>query len=174
MERADARVEPARGGVMAKPADGRQKLAICGGSDYHRDTPFIFLGGPTTCVYALSAGPGDILAALRQGRSYITFAPNGPSLQFSAGDAIMGDTVVWADGQKVSIRVDGLLGGDIIKLITQLGAETLFEAPESGKFETSYTVQSPGFARIEVWRAFLPGIPKLPALISNPIYFDPA
>ena len=42
-----------------------KKLPICGGSDYHRDTPFIFLGGPTTCVYALSAGPSDILAALR-------------------------------------------------------------------------------------------------------------
>ena len=47
-----------------------KKIPICGGSDYHRDTPFIFLGGPTTCVYALSAGASDILAALRQGHGY--------------------------------------------------------------------------------------------------------
>jgi hypothetical protein len=30
----------------------------------------------------------------------------------------------------------------------------------------------PGFARVEVLRSFLPGVPMLPALISNPIYFD--
>jgi hypothetical protein len=31
-----------------------------------------------------------------------------------------------------------------------------------------------GFARVEVLREFIPGIPPLPALISNPIYFDAA
>jgi hypothetical protein len=36
----------------------------------------------------------------------------------------------------------------------------------------SYKMPAIGFARLEVWRAFLPGIPKLPALLSNPIYFE--
>jgi hypothetical protein len=35
-----------------------------------------------------------------------------------------------------------------------------------------YTMPAAGFARIEVLRAFLPGLPLLPALVSNPIYFD--
>jgi hypothetical protein len=33
-------------------------------------------------------------------------------------------------------------------------------------------MQAAGFAYIEVLRSFLPGLPLLPALISNPIYFD--
>jgi hypothetical protein len=32
-------------------------------------------------------------------------------------------------------------------------------------------MSAPGFARVEVARAFLPGLPMLPALLSNPIYF---
>ena len=149
-----------------------RKVPICGGSDYHRDTPFLFLGGPTTCVYTLSHGPSDILAALRAGHSYITFAPNGPSLEFEAGEAILGDTVSWAERQSVHILVDGLTRGDAIRLVTPRGVETLCEAPASGKFETDHPLPAPGFARIELWRSFLPGIPQLPALLSNPIYFE--
>jgi hypothetical protein len=149
-----------------------KKIPLCGGSDYHRDTPFIFLGGPTTCVYSLSDGPSDILAALRAGHSYITFAPNGPSLELSAGEAVLGDTVAWAEAQKMDLKVDGLQRGDVVRVVTGSGSNILLEAPAPGLFETSYTMDAPGFARVEVLRAFLPGIPRLPALISNPIYFD--
>ncbi len=31
---------------------------------------------------------------------------------------------------------------------------------------------APGFARVEIWRAFAPDLPPLPALVSNLIYFD--
>ncbi|NJD58477.1 MAG: PHP domain-containing protein, partial [Anaerolineae bacterium] len=41
------------------------KIPICGGSDYHRDSLLLFPGGPTTCVYASSAGSRDILEALK-------------------------------------------------------------------------------------------------------------
>lgn len=149
-----------------------RKLPICGGSDYHRDTPFIFLGGPTTNIYAQSAGPGDILAALRAGHSYITFSPNGPRLEFSAGEAMLGDTVAWSEGQTMRIAIEGLNKGDVVRLVTRSSVETLLEAPTPGRFETTVPMTSPGFARVEVLRAFLPGIPALPALLSNPIYFD--
>jgi hypothetical protein len=149
-----------------------KKIPICGGSDYHRDTPFIFLGGPTTHVYAASNGPSDILAALRAGNSYITFAPDGPVLEFTAGDAMMGDTVTLDDEKEMRIHVDRLIAGDILRLVTLEGSEDLLAAKSAGRFECEYEVTSPGFARLEVWRAFLPGIPKLPALLSNPIYFD--
>jgi len=36
----------------------------------------------------------------------------------------------------------------------------------------TYTMDAAGFARVEILRGFLPGLPMLPALISNPIYFD--
>ena len=38
-----------------------KKMPICGGSDYHRDTPFLFPGGPTTCVYAMSTSAAIFL-----------------------------------------------------------------------------------------------------------------
>jgi hypothetical protein len=149
-----------------------KKLPVCAGSDYHRDTPFIFLGGPTTVVYAQSAGPSDILAALRAGHSYITFAPDGPVLALSAGDAILGDTAAWPQTKALHIALSGLAQGDVVRLVTAQGAATLLEAPAPGSFETTCPIEAPGFARVEVLRAFLPGIPRLPALLSNPIYFE--
>jgi len=149
-----------------------RKVPICGGSDYHRDTPFIFLGGPTTCVYSMSAAPSDILAALKAGRSYLTFAPDGPFLEMTAGEALLGDTVLWSEVQELQITVEGLKTGDVIRVVTGSSSDVLFQAPGPGDYRGSYHLASPGFARLEVLRAFLPGVPILPALISNPIYFE--
>ena len=152
-------------------AAGR-KIPICGGSDYHRDTPFIFPGGPTTCVQALSPGPSDLLSALRQGHAYITFAPDGPTLELSAGEAILGDTVPWPDVKELQISAGGLLAGDAVRVVTGKSSETVLEAPSAGSLQAVYKMPAPGFARVEIWRSFLPGVPMLPALVSNPVYFD--
>jgi hypothetical protein len=149
-----------------------KKVPICGGSDYHRDTPFIFLGGPTTWVYAQSAGVSDILAALRAGHSYVSFAPDGPTLEMSAGEMGLGDTVHWPEQKSLRLAVDGLGKGDVVRLVTASEVVELLEAPGSGKFETEFVMDAPGFVRVEVLRGFLPGIPRLPALLSNPIYFE--
>jgi hypothetical protein len=149
-----------------------KKVAISGGSDFHRDTPFLFLGGPTTCVYALSNSPADILAALRQGHAFISFAPEGPTLSMQAGDAILGDSLPWQAGLNLELGLNGLLQGDVIRLVTQAETLTVLQAPANGSAELTLPVTGPGFARVEVLRAFLPGLPFLPALISNPIYFD--
>ncbi len=152
-------------------ANGK-KIPITGGSDYHRDSPFQILGGPTTCVYAMSSSSNDILYAIKSGHSYITFAPNGPTLEMTTGEAILGDTVSWAQTKKLQISVNGLVGGDIIQVVTGTICETICESPANGRIEISYTMNAPGFARIEILRSFLPGLPLLPALISNPIYFE--
>ena len=150
-----------------------KKIPACGGSDYHRDTPFIFLGGPTMGVYAMSAGASDILEAVRQGHSYITFAPNGPELEMTAGyDAIMGDSVPWKELNAMQIKVKGLLAGDVLRVVTGKSADVVLKAPTDGELELTYHMDAPGFARVEILRAFLPGLPMLPALLSNPVYFD--
>ena len=149
-----------------------KKIPISAGSDYHRDTPFIFLGGPTLCVYSMSAGPSDILTAIRLGHSYITFAPNGPSMQMTAGNAILGDTVKWPDVKEIEIKMDGLKSGDILRVVTQKDSQDILEAKTDGKVTLQHLMDSPGFVRVELLRSFLPGLPMLPALISNPIYFD--
>jgi len=148
------------------------KIPAVGGSDYHRDTPFIFLGGPTTCVYTDSAGKSDILAALRAGHSYISFAPNGPECELTCGNAIMGDSLPFTANASLMIKMDHLQAGDVVSVVTASRSDVIFKAPADGKAELIYPINTRGFARVEVLRSFLPGIPPLPALITNPIYFD--
>ncbi|HWQ04087.1 MAG TPA: CehA/McbA family metallohydrolase [Longilinea sp.] len=149
-----------------------QKIPICGGSDYHRDTPFIFLGGPTMGLFAGSRGTSDLLKAIRKGNGFITFAPNGPTLELNAGDAIMGESVCWSDWHELRIQADGLLAGDVLRVITGKRSEVILQAPSDGSADLVYPMDSPGFARVEILRTFIPGLPMLPALLSNPIYFD--
>jgi hypothetical protein len=151
-----------------------KKVPACGGSDYHRDQLFIFPGGPTTCVFAMSASPVDILRGLGQGHAYITFSPNGPTLELTAGDAMLGDSVPFSSNRELQITASGLLAGDVLQVVTAHGSETLLKAENSGSYQGAYTLDHPGFARLEILRAFLPGLPLLPALISNPVYFDAA
>lgn len=148
-----------------------RRIPACGGSDYHRDSPFLFLGGPTMCVFAESAGRSDILAALRAGRGFITFAPHGPTLELAAGEAIMGDTVNWQELKEVRIHAQGLLAGDVVRVATGQQTAALFTAPADGDVSLTYALAAPGFVRAEILRSFLPGLPMLPALLSNPIYF---
>ncbi|MGD8626132.1 MAG: hypothetical protein PVJ34_16465, partial [Anaerolineae bacterium] len=118
------------------------------------------------------AGASDIVAAVRAGHGFITFAPDGPTVELTAGEAIMGDSVDWQTRKEVQIRAEGLLEGDVLHVATGQKTETLFSAPSDGDVSLTYTMEAPGFARVEVWRTFLPGVPMLPALISNPIFFD--
>ena len=152
-------------------AAGR-KIPITGGSDYHHDTPFIFPGAPTTCVYAMSSSPADILAAVRAGHSYLTFAPDAPCLQMTAGEAILGDTVSLAVANQMHIKLENLHAGDVVRVVDASEAKVILQAPSQGGFEVDFPVSTPGFVRVEVLRVFLPGVPPLPALLSNPIYFE--
>jgi hypothetical protein len=149
-----------------------EKIPACGGSDFHRDTPFIFLGGPTMCVFSESAGASDILAAVKAGHGFLTFAPNGPSLELTAGEAIMGDTVDWRGQKEVRIWAQGLCAGDVLRVATGKATETLFSAPSDGDILLTYSMEAPGFVRAEILRSFLPGVPALPAVVSNPVFFE--
>jgi hypothetical protein len=149
-----------------------KKVPICGGSDYHRDQLFIMIGGPTTSVYARSASPADILTGLKQGHSYVAFAPNAPTLEMKAGEALLGDSVPFPTVREMQINVRGLSAGDVLQVVTAQSSSVLLEAKMDGEFQGVYTMHAAGFARAEILRRFVPGLPPLPALISNPIYFE--
>jgi hypothetical protein len=149
-----------------------QKIPAVGGSDYHKDGLFQILGGPCMGVYVMSNSPGDILDALRAGHSFIRFAPDGPTLEMSIDEAIIGDSVPWEPGQEIDITATALKKGDILRIISKQGSKDVFQAPEDGEAILTYPVTEPGFIRLEIHRTFLPGLPPLPALIANPIYFD--
>jgi hypothetical protein len=149
-----------------------RKVPICGGSDYHRDSLLLFAGGPATCVYAMSASPADILDALRQRHAFITFSASGPTLEMTAGGAMLGDSVDFSQVQQVEYIARGLFAGDVVQIVTSHGSTSLVTAETNGEMQGFYRMPAPGFARIEVLRSFLPGLPLLPALVANPIYFD--
>ena len=152
-------------------AAGR-KIPICGGSDYHRDSLLLFPGGPTTCVYTMSGGATDILEALKRGHAYLVYSANGPILELTAGEVLMGDSVEFSRINRLEFKVSGLLAGDVVQVSTSRGSTALHQAETDGDLRGEYLIDAPGFARIDVLRSFLPGLPLLPALISNPIYFD--
>jgi hypothetical protein len=149
-----------------------KKIPITGGSDYHRDALFQILGGPCMGVYALSDSPADLLSAIKQGHSYISFAPNGPVLSTTCGSAMMGDTCTLAEGLTLNIHADGLKTGDVVRILSADGNRDLLQAPVDGICELEVPMDKPGFIAVQILRTFLPGIPPLPALLSNPIYFE--
>jgi hypothetical protein len=149
-----------------------KKVPICGGSDYHRDALLLFPGGPTTCVYAMSSSTRDILSGLKLGHAYITYSVKGPKLEMTAGDAILGDSVEFSKVKQIEYKVSRLLAGDVVQLVTASGYSPLLKAEADGEMRGVYTMDAAGYAWIEILRGFLPGLPLLPALISNPIYFD--
>ena len=149
-----------------------RKIPICGGSDYHRDSLLLFPGGPTTCIYAMSGSATDILSALKLGHAFITYSANGPTLEMTAGDAILGDSVNFSRVKQFEFRVSDLVTGDVVQVVTANGSTPLLKAETDGSMRGIYALDAPGFARLEVLRSFLPGLPLLPALIANPIYFD--
>jgi hypothetical protein len=65
-----------------------------------------------------------------------------------------------------------LLAGDVLQVVTARGSTPLLKAETDGSFQGQFTMDAAGFARIEILRGFVPGLPLLPALISNPLYFD--
>jgi hypothetical protein len=85
---------------------------------------------------------------------------------------MMGDSVKFSKVKQLEFKVSRLLGGDVVQVVTARGNIPLLKAEANGAMQGIYTMEAAGFARIEVLRSFLPGLPLLPALISNPIYYD--
>ena len=136
---------------------------LIGGSDYHRDFHPVLLGHPVTWVYAKGRSAEDILAAIEQGHSYVANTRNGVKLSFSAGEAMMGDTVSWLDGLTFEITIKGSGLGLKAKLITSEEVIVLASNQESIKVKPSWR-----FAYLVVVRKML-GFERIVA-ISNPIY----
>lgn len=133
-------------------------LPILGGSDFHRPEPLGMIGLPCTCLYALSPAPADILSAIRAGSSFVTATAKGPVL-----DAPLGETL--PQGAPVAFSFDNLRAGDVLRILTDRGAEQLICPPAAHAFSAERTFPDARFVRFEVVRG------DLPVLISNPIYF---
>jgi hypothetical protein len=155
---------------QARLVQGEKTVMVCG-SDYHKDGLFQILGGPSLRVFAQSESTEDILAAIRQGHTYAVYQADGPRLDLQCGEALLGDSLPWREGLKLSLRLDGLYAGDEVRLVGKTISQTVFKAQKSGLLELETPVLEAGFLRLELWRTLYAGVPALPLLISNPIWF---
>ena len=150
---------------------GRKQVAICG-SDYHEDTFFQRLASPCAYVLADSNSDSDILKAVKAGRSYFTFSPTKLQLLLDVDGQTYGSSLAWREGMRASLKGVALEKGDVIRLVTRESTQDIFTAPEKGNFETSLPVTGPGYWRLEVWRTFFSFLPPMPALVTNPVWFE--
>ena len=145
-------------------------LPVTGGSDFHRPDLLGDMGTPSTCLYALSREPEDLMAALRAGHSYISYVPKGPGIEVQCGELGLGDTV--KQGSELELRFFNLHGGDVLRLITDLGVEEVPCEPDTAERRLTRIFEDAKFCRFEVIRTYAPGLPPMVAMISNPVYFE--
>ncbi|MDY0125571.1 MAG: CehA/McbA family metallohydrolase [Anaerolineaceae bacterium] len=150
---------------------GKHQVAVCG-SDYHEDTIFQRLGNPTINVLAWSASEKDILEAVAAGHSYFTFSPTSLHLELDVDGSSYGTIAPWRTGMEARLQAFALEPGDHLKLIDQDGERTLFTSPDKGDWQVTLPVEKPGHMRFEIWRTFFPGLPPMPALVTNPIWLE--
>jgi len=147
-----------------------KKITAVGGSDFHRHTPLGALGSPTTWVYANSRGETDILNAIKNGRAFVTFSTEGPTIQINCGDSIMGDTVAFDEGKPITFAFDNLREGDVITIYHDSGVAKTMTACTKPGITLDIEMGRHMFYRADVVRRLADGIPPMPVLISNPVY----
>jgi hypothetical protein len=144
-------------------------IPIVGGSDSHKAELFRIIGTPTTFIYSDSKGKSDIINAIRKGHSFISYTSNGPIIDFSIENRIIGDCIVYKEGLKGLIVIENVEEEDQIKLISDEGIEKLIVVQGQNIINVTFEVENKKFYRIEVWRELISSTASLVA-ITNPIY----
>lgn len=141
---------------------------MVGGSDYHRPHSLARLGNPVTAVYSQSRKAEDILASLRNGRSFVTSSVNGVRLNLEYGETGIGGETVFKSCEKLKITAENLKMTSLILVTDQY--EKKLCRPSNGKLSLTEPLGSDvRFAYIKAVR----GIGKAASVcaITNPIYF---
>ncbi|WP_248930212.1 CehA/McbA family metallohydrolase [Paenibacillus hamazuiensis] len=153
---------------------GRRLVAV-GGSDVHRPDPYVKHAMPCTWVYAEMKTIDGILEGIGKGRVVMTHSPEGPFMELTCGDYMTGDVIpASADQDEASIRlrIDNLLAGDRVKLISERGVEQTVNVNRSGEGLFEANAEGRLFYRAEVWRHFEQADQMLLAALTNPIYWE--
>lgn len=148
------------------------RIVAVGGSDVHRPHDFVKHAMPATWVFAASRTGDGILQAIRRGNVFISYAPDGPTIEHNIGAAMIGDTYAWSEENDVlsAMRAAGLSAGDLIKIISERGVEQQFAIANQNEFTYTWQVERRLFYRIEIWRYFAEAKQTCLAALSNPVY----
>ena len=141
-------------------SEGRRIIATCG-TDAHKNytSRYAF-----NCVYATARTPEAILEAIAAGRLYIATAANGPVIQLTCGDYVMGQTKPREANDEVTISLKNLPTLSSVRVYTSAG----LVQNQSGKGELTLSVPVGDslFVRCEVWQS------GSVIAVSNPLYFE--
>jgi len=148
-----------------------RKLVAVGGSDVHRPDPFVKHAMPCTWVLAETKTAAGILNGIGQGRVLITYSPEGPFMELTCGDYMIGDTIpASAESAPVRLHVEHLQAGDQVKLISNLGVEREIKVTSESTLDMEAVTADRLFYRAEVWRYFAASDQSMMAGLTNPIY----
>lgn len=144
-----------------------RKIAIVGGSDYHKPLAFATLGTPVTAVYSQSRSAEDILYAIKSGHSFVASGIDGVKLKIQNADAMMGDSVKLSHAAGLDVEAENLNGEDIV-LVTdtyqKILAKHIF-----GEYKTNITLTNEKFVYIKTVKNVLGK--EMFSGVTNPIYF---
>ncbi len=146
-----------------------RKLPAVGGSDAHRSELFRMIGTPTDFVYSDSRGASDIMKAIRGGSLFISYIPEGPTIDLKAGGASMGGTAPSPDVRSGVLKIGRIRPGDTVRLISNRGVEKELTIRNQSAETMDFRAEGRKYFRAEVWRTLFPGVTAL-ASISNPVY----
>jgi hypothetical protein len=171
-----------------------KKIAIVGGSDYHKDffNLFNFFARPTTRIYTNANSKDSILDAIKSGRCVITDSPDSSMIYLTSGENVVGDTVNLDENTKVMVKVDTLKKGHTLVINSQNGKIFTYKAKKSGPFEKEFDITEKGFFQAEIMcrpqgasvlaeiairflkdrKHMFKKIPDFIYAITNPIYFE--
>lgn len=143
--------------------EGRKVFAVSG-TDAHKNH---LNRSPFNNVYVTEKTAEAILTSLKQGHNYITATADGPDIQLSYGDAIMGDIVEHAVGENILLTIDRLGPKSVIRVFSDQGLELEFGAQQEVSITKELPMDGRSFYRVEVWTSSGSMV-----AISNPIFID--
>ncbi|MFS0821514.1 CehA/McbA family metallohydrolase [Bacillus sp. 1P02SD] len=152
--------------------DGKRLVAV-GGSDAHNPQQVhVKHGMPTNWVYSKALTSPEILKTIDKGHVVLSYAPEGPFINLTCGDSMVGDVCKESD-RKVELKVNNVQYSDIVKVISNKGNEKeVIIEKEQDQLNLDWEINNRSFYRVEVWRYFPEVKQRLMAALSNPIYFS--
>ncbi|MFC4022297.1 CehA/McbA family metallohydrolase [Oceanobacillus longus] len=148
------------------------KITVIGGSDTHRPDPYVQHGMPTTWVKTADKSQCGIFAGIDKGHVFLSYSPEGPTMELTCGNKQMGDTVTDIS-QPVVVNLNRLHEGDLIKIISDRGIERTYTVPKAEKtFRKQLKISDQKFYRVEVWKYFQEVNQTLMAAMCNPLYIS--
>lgn len=148
-----------------------RRIPIVGGSDFHRNPGPVRLANPITAVLSPTKSVVDILAAVRQGKSYITNGMTAPRLFLQCGGKTFGDIIDTGEDTQINLGAQNLKAGMKLKICSDgaLG-ETILSKQKDGKIEARFDAAGASFVYLKVIYK-LAGKDWVVA-VSNPLYFN--